>query len=176
MRRSLRKIDPQEIQQYDETEQLFTVDSLDEARLRLTEGGLDPAAYCFFTWMREGVRYYRVYEDKKVRDGIIRTVPFGTTAARLKRADAEKLYTVTKRYSGHTVELLAQDGVIQVTDPQTGVVKLSASIPLVGGDLIFEPAEWTERQAAHFFNVILVRGQHIEVAYEESETLRIASL
>lgn len=176
MRRSLRKIDPQEIQQYDESEQLFTVDSLDEARQRLAGGGLDPAAHCFFTWMREGVRYYRVYEDKKVRDGIIRTVPFGTTAARLKRADAEKLYTVTKRYGGQFVDVIAQDGEIRVTDPQTGAVKLSALIPLVGGDLIFEPAEWSERQAAHFFNVILVRGQHIDVAFEESETLRVASL
>jgi hypothetical protein len=176
MRRSLRKIDPQEVHQYDETEQLFTVDSLEEARQRLTHDGLDPAAYCFFTWMREGVRYYRVYEDKRVRDGIIRTVPFGTPAARLKRADAEKLYTVTKRYSGQAVQILAQDGQIRLSDPQTGTVKLSASLPLVGGDLIFEPAEWSERQAAHFFNVILVRGQHVDVAFEESETLRIASL
>lgn len=176
MRRSLRKIDPQEAQHYEESEQLFTVDSLDEARQRLTNEGRDPAAYCFFTWMREGVRYYRVYEDKKVRDGIIRTVPFGTTAARLKRADAEKLYTVTKRYNGQSAHLFAQDGVIRVSDPQTGAVKLSASIPLVGGDLIFEPAEWSERQAAHFINVILVRGQHVDVAFEESETLRVASL
>lgn len=174
MRRSLRKIDPQEIQQYSETEQLFTVDSLDEARQRLTADGLDPAAYCFFTWMREGVRYYRVYEDKKVRDGIIRTVPFGSTAARLKRADAEKLYTVSKRYSGGAALLHAQDGEIRVSDPRTGEVKLSASIPLVGGDLIFTPAAWSERQAAHFFNVILVRGQHVDVAYEESDTLRVA--
>lgn len=176
MRRSLRKIDPQEIQQYDESEQLFTVDSLDEARQRLLSNGQDPAAHCFFTWMREGVRYYRVYEDKKVRDGIIRTVPFGRPAARLKRADAEKLYTVTKRYAGQAVTVFAQDGEIRLADPKTGVLKLSALIPLVGGDLIFQPAEWSERQAAHFFNVILVRGQHIEVAFEESETLRVASL
>lgn len=176
MRRSLRKIDPQEIQQYDESEQLFTVDSLEEARQRLVHDGRDPAAHCFFTWMREGIRYYRVYEDKKVRDGIIRTVPFGTPAARLKRADAEKLYTVTKRYGGQAVAISAQDGEIRLADPRTGLVKLSALIPLVGGDLIFQAAEWSERQSAHFFNVILVRGQHIDVAFEESETLRVASL
>jgi hypothetical protein len=176
MRRSLRKIDTQEVHMYDEAEQLFTVDSLEKARHRLTEDGLDPAAHCFFTWMREGVRYYRVYEDKKVRDGIIRTVPFGTIAARLKRADAEKLYTVTKRYTGRAAQVAASDGQILVTDLETGELKLSASLPLVGGDLVFEPAEWNERQAAHFFNVILVRGQQIDVAYEESQTLRVASL
>jgi hypothetical protein len=176
MRRSLRKIDTQEVHHYGETEQLFTVDSLDEARQRLTDDGLDPAVHCFFTWMREGVRYYRVYEDKKVRDGIVATVPFGEVAARLKRADAEKIYTVTKRYTGRAIKLMAQDGQIRVMDPETSAVKLAASMPLVGGGLIFEPAEWNERQAAHFFNVILVRGQHIDVAFEESETLRVASL
>jgi hypothetical protein len=176
MRRSLRKIDTQEVLQYQETEQLFTAQSLDEARERLTREGLDPANHCFFTWMREGVRYYRIWEDKRVRDGIIRTVPVGQVAARLKRADAEKLYTVAKRYAGRAARITAGDGQIRVEDPTTGQIKLIASLPLVGGDLVFEPAAWDERQAAHFFNVILVRGQTIDVAYEESETLRVASI
>lgn len=171
MRRSLRKIDTQEVGKYSEADQLFTVQSLEEARQRLTNDGLDPASYCFFTWMREGVRYYRVWEDKKLKEGIIRAVPFGEVAARLKRADAEKLYTVAKRYTGHQVRFDGADGLLQVAAPD-GSVRLAASVPLVGGGLIFEPREWNERQSAHFVNVILVRGQSPDVAFAEAESLQ----
>lgn len=175
MRRSLRKIDTQEVGNYAESDQLFTVQSLEEARQRLTKDGLDPASYCFFTWMREGVRYYRVWEDKKMKEGVIRTVPFGEVAARLKRADAEKLYTVAKRYSGTRIGFEANDGLLKVTDAETGAVKAAISVPLVGGSLIFEPREWNERQAAHFVNVILVRGQAPDVAFAEADSLQVAS-
>ena len=172
MRRSLRKIDTQEVVNYAESDQLFTVQSLEEARQRLTKDGLDPARFCFFTWMREGVRYYRVWEDKKLKEGIIRIVPFGEIAARLKRADAEKLYTVAKRYAGDQVRFMAQDGLLEVANGTTGEVKAAISVPLVGGTLIFEPRLWSERQAAHFVNVILVRGQTPDVAFGEAESIR----
>ena len=171
MRRSLRKIDTQEVGNYAESDQLFTVQSLEEARQRLTKDGLDPASYCFFTWMREGIRYYRVWEDKKLKEGIIRTVPFGEVAARLKRADAEKLYTVAKRYGGTKVRFEVADGLLQVAD-EKGDVKVAVSVPLVGGGLMFEHRKWNERQAAHFVNVILVRGQSPDVALSEAELLR----
>ncbi|MBP2019976.1 hypothetical protein J2Z79_003423 [Symbiobacterium terraclitae] len=171
MRRSLRKIDSQEVRQYDEAEQLFTVESLDEARKRLTDQGLDPARYCFYTWMRGGVRYYRVWEDKRLKAGIVPPAPFGQTAARLKRADAEKLYTVAKRYSGDKVQFALSDGLLRVIDPATGKEKVGISLPVVGGGLIFHQAEWNERQAAHFVNAILVRGQRPDTAYEEAEAL-----
>lgn len=170
MRRSLRKIDTQEVGNYSEADQLFTVQSLEEARQRLTKDGLDPASYCFFTWMREGVRYYRVWEDKKLKEGIIRAVPFGEIAARLKRADAEKLYTVAKRYSGTQVHFDVHDGLLQVADAQ-GAVRTAVSVPLVGGSLIFESRSWNERQSAHFVNVILVRGQSPDVAFSEADSL-----
>lgn len=172
MRRSLRKIDTREVGQYSEGDQLFTVQSLEEARQRLTGQGLDPANFCFFTWMREGVRYYRVWEDKKLKAGIVRPVPFGEVAARLKRADAEKLYTVAKRYSGARVQFVQVDSVLRVIDAATKVVKAAISVPLVGGGLVFEPHEWNERQAAHFVNVILVRGQSADVAFEEADNLQ----
>lgn len=175
MRRSLRKIDTQEVGNYAESDQLFTVQSLEEARQRLTKEGLDPASFCFFTWMREGVRYYRVWEDKKLKEGIVRVVPFGHVAARLKRADAEKLYTVAKRYSGNKIHFEANDGLLQVADANTGEVKLVVSVPLVGGSVFFEPAAWTERQATHFVNVILVRGQTPDVAFVESDSLLVTS-
>ena len=171
MRRSLRKIDTQEVGSYAESDQLFTVQSLEEARQRLTKEGLDPASFCFFTWMREGVRYYRVWEDKKLKEGIVRVVPFGQVAARLKRADAEKLYTVAKRYSGSAIRFSAMDGLLQVAAAATGEVKMAVSLPLVGGSIVFEPRVWTERQAAHFVNVILVRGQAPDVAFAEAESL-----
>jgi hypothetical protein len=171
MRRSLRKIDTQEVGSYAESDQLFTVQSLEEARQRLTKEGLDPASFCFFTWMREGVRYYRVWEDKKLKEGIVRVVPFGQVAARLKRADAEKLYTVAKRYSGSAIHFSANDGLLQVAAAATGEVKMAVSLPLVGGSIVFEPRVWTERQAAHFVNVILVRGQAPDVAFTEAESL-----
>lgn len=172
MRRSLRKIDTQEVGNYNEADQLFTVQSLEEARQRLTKEGLDPASFCFFTWMREGVRYYRVWEDKKLKEGIVRAVPFGQVAARLKRADAEKLYTVAKRYNGGLVHFEAGDGRIEVSETASREVKLAASLPLVGGSLIFEPRAWNDREVAHFVNVILVRGQSPDVAFTEAESLR----
>jgi len=171
MRRSLRKIDTQEVGNYSEADQLFTVQSLEEARQRLTKDGLDPASFCFFTWMREGVRYYRVWEDKKLKEGIIRSVPFGQIAARLKRADAEKLYTVAKRYGGVSVKFDVNEGLLQISDAD-GLIKAAISVPLVGGNLVFESREWNERQAAHFVNVILVRGQSPDVALQESDTLQ----
>lgn len=172
MRRSLRKIDTREVGFYAEDNQLFTVKSLEEARQRLTAEGLDPASFCFFTWMREGVRYYRVWEDKKLKEGIVRVVPFGEVAAKLKRADAEKLYTVAKRYSGQRIQFEVSASMIQVADRETGEVKMTISVPLVGGGLIFEPGVWTERQSAHFVNVILVRGQAADTAFEESDLLQ----
>ncbi|MFZ5816765.1 MAG: hypothetical protein ACOY93_15950 [Bacillota bacterium] len=172
MRRSLRKIDTREVGSYAESEQLFTVQSLEEARQRLTADGLDPASFCFFTWMREGVRYYRVWEDKKLKEGVVRTVPFGEVAAKLKRADAEKLYTVAKRYSGQRIHFNVSGSMIEVADRETGEVKAAISVPLVGGGLIFEPRTWTERQAAHFVNVILVRGQTADTAFEEADSLQ----
>lgn len=174
MRRSLRKIDTREVGQYSESDQVFTVQSLEEARQRLTGQGLDPASFCFFTWMREGVRYYRVWEDKKLKEGIVRAVPFGEVAARLKRADAEKLYTVAKRYSGSRVQFEQVDAYLQVKDGASDEVKAAISVPLVGGELVFEPREWNQHQAAHFVNVILVRGQTPDVAYDEAENLEVA--
>lgn len=171
MRRSLRKIDTQEVGNYSEADQLFTVQSLEEARQRLTNDGLDPASFCFFTWMREGVRYYRVWEDKKLKEGIVRAVPFGEVAARLKRADAEKLYTLAKRYSGSLIRFSLVDGLLQAADAETGEVKVAISLPLVGGSLLFVPQAWNERQAAHFVNVVLVRGQSPDVAFTEADTL-----
>ncbi|HEY3367450.1 MAG TPA: hypothetical protein VGK74_20535 [Symbiobacteriaceae bacterium] len=169
MRRSLRKIDTQEVEHYAEADQLFTVESLEEARQRLTKDGRDPASYCFFTWMREGVRYYRVWEDKKLKEGIVHVVPFGQIAARLKRADAEKLYTVAKRYGGTRVHFDISDGLVVVSDPESGQEMTAVSVPLVGGGLLFEPRQWNERQAAHFVNVILVRGQSPDVAFAEAD-------
>lgn len=177
MRRSLRKIDTQEVSSYSENEQLFTVLSLDEARQRLTERGLDPASYCFFTWMREGVRYYRVWEDKKLKEGVVRPEPFGRVAARLKRADAEKLYTIAKRY--HPVDsglaLKVEDGTLRVMSRNSAETLLVVSVPLVGGDLILEAGDaarpWTPEQAAHFLNVILARGQSPDRAYAEASSL-----
>jgi hypothetical protein len=173
MRRSLRKIDTQEVGNYSESDQLFTVQSLEEARQRLTQDGLDPASYCFFTWMREGVRYYRVWEDMKLKEGIIRVVPFGEIAARLKRADAEKLYTVAKRYGGDLVKFEIIDGLLHIADASTGEVKTAISVPLVGGGLFFEARQWNERQSAHFGNVILVRGQSPDVAFHEADSLQV---
>jgi hypothetical protein len=125
--------------------------------------------------MREGVRYYRVWEDKKLKEGIIQVVPFGQVAARLKRADAEKLYTVAKRYGGTRIHFEAGDGLLHVMDAATQVEKLVVSVPLVGGSLVFERGLWSERQAAHFVNVILVRGQTPDVAFSEADSLTAAS-
>ncbi len=178
MRRSLRKIDTQEVIQYPEDEQLFTVLSLEEARQRLTSEGRDPASYCFFTWMREGVRYYRVWEDKKLKEGIVQAVPFGMVAARLKRADAEKLYTVAKRYGGLETDLQfgVEDGTIRVRRRSNGHVLATISLPQVGGELILEVdgsgGAWTPDQTAHFLNVILARGQSPDKAFSEANLLQ----
>jgi len=174
MRRSLRKIDTHEAEKYSEDEQLFTVRSLDEARQRLIGEGHDPSAYCFYTWMRDGVRYYRVFEDKRVKEGIVKAVPFGNVAARLKRADAERLYTLAKRRSTQQVKFTISDGLLQVYDGVTGECKAAISVPMVGGDLVMEPRQWTERQVAHFLNVLLVRGQTPDVAFAEAENLEAA--
>ncbi|MBY6275786.1 hypothetical protein [Symbiobacterium thermophilum] len=171
MRRSLRKIDSQEVQQYAQSEPLFTVTSLDEARQRLVDMGQDPARYCFYTWMRQGVRYYRVWEDQRLKEGIVKPAPFGQEAARLKRADAEKLYTVAKRFAGGRVEFAQRDGVLWVIDGETGKAKVGISVPVVGGGLIFYQGEWNEHQAAHFVNALLVRGQRPDAAFDEAEAL-----
>lgn len=168
-------MDTQELTRYDEADQLFTVTSLDEARGKLTESGLDPASYCFFTWMREGVRYYRVWEDKKLKDGIARPVAFGEISARIKRADAEKLYTVAKRFQseGSHLRFEAADGQVRVGD-STGKRLAHLSLPIVGGDLRFEEVAggWRTAQVAHFVNVILVRGQSAEIAFREASLLQ----
>ncbi|HWI50865.1 MAG TPA: hypothetical protein VNT01_01825, partial [Symbiobacteriaceae bacterium] len=119
--------------------------------------------------------YYRVWEDKKLKEGIVRVVPFGQVAARLKRADAEKLYTVAKRYGGTKLQFEAADGLLQVATADTGEVRLAVSVPLVGGSVVFEPRMWNERQVAHFVNVILVRGQSPDVAFAEAESLTVTS-
>lgn len=172
MRRSLRKIDTKEVGLYPEAEQLFTVDSLEAARQRLIAEGHDPATYCFFTWMRDGVRYYRVWEDKRLKTGVVQVVPFGQEAARLKRAEAEKLYTLAKRFAGERVELSGRDGVLTIIAKETGTEVAAYSLPLVGGSLICEPRQWSERQAAHFLNVLLVRGQQPDVAFAEANSLQ----
>lgn len=177
MRRSLRKIDTQEVARYKEDEQLFTVLSLEEARRRLTEQGLDPASYCFFTWMREGVRYYRVWEDKKLKEGIVRPQKFGHVAARLKRADAEKLYTVARRFrpGASSLEFAVADGTVEVRDRASGQIVASVTVPLVGGDLILNQVDasgWQVNQVAHFLNVILMRGQSADRAYMEASQLQ----
>lgn len=179
MRRSLRKIDTQEVVQYEDGEQLFTVMSLDEARKRLLDDGLDPARYCFFSWMREGVRYYRVWEDQKVKAGIVKPTQFGEVSARLKRADAEKLYTVAKRFDpgpDSTFSFRLADGAIHVQGVAEEAPLAIFSLPQVGGDLILERGTasrpWTPTQAAHFLNVILVRGQTADVAFAEAASLQ----
>ncbi len=171
MRRSLRKMDSQEVKGYPEAEQLFTVRSLEEARQRLREQGLNPAEYCFYTWMREGVRYYRVWEDRRLKEGIVKPVPFGQVAARMKRADAEKLYTVARRYSGGRLHFELSSGLLKVSDGPGGPVKAALSLPVVGGDLICEEAEWRPEQVAHFVNAILVRGLPPDQAYDEADRL-----
>lgn len=171
MRRSLRKMDTQEVKGYPEAEQLFTVRSLQEARQRLREQGLDPAAYCFYTWMREGVRYYRVWEDRRLKEGIVQPAAFGEVAARMKRAEAEKLYTVARRYVGTRLRFEQRGGLLQVCDGATGAVKVVLSLPVVGGALIFEGGEWSPEQAARFVNAILVRGLAPDLACDEAEGL-----
>jgi hypothetical protein len=172
MRHSLRRIGHEEVAAYNEADQLFTAQTLDEVKQRLLAEGRDLSQHCVFSWVREGVRYYRVWEDKRLLSTIARPVAFGQVSCVLKRADAEKLYVKARRYRGTSLKFAFQDGVLKVMDPAGEAVKAALSIPITGGGLIFEPATWTERQAAHFVNVLLVRDHHADIAYAEAETLR----
>lgn len=173
MRRSLRRMGHQEVNDYLEEDQLFTTESLDEAKERLAGAGRELSAHCFFTWVKGGVRYFRVWEDRRLKSAIAQPVPFGHTAATLKRSDAEKLYIKARRFRGARPAFALGDGLLQVIDPESGAVRAALSLPLTGGALVFEPAGWTEQQAAHFVNVLLVRDQSPEVAFQEAETLQL---
>lgn len=173
MRRSLRKIDRREAEAYNDSEALFTVTSLEEARQSLRDLGVDPAGYCFFSWMQNGARYYRVWEDAKWRRGIARPVPFGQVAARLKRSEAEKLFTVAKRCRGDLVRFSWDGSAMLVTDAETNSPLVGISLPQVGGELVFAEYRWAPEQAAHFCNAILVRGLSPDRAYEEAATLQV---
>jgi hypothetical protein len=172
MRRSLRRLGHEEATAYAEQEQVFTTESLDDAKQRLAEAGQDLTQYCFFSWVREGVRYFRVWEDKRLNASIARPVAPGEVSARLKRADAEKLYIKAKRYKGDRVRFGVHDGLLQVIDAASGEVKASVCVPLTGGDLLFEPAGWNERQAAYFVNVLLVRDAGADEAFMQADMLQ----
>jgi hypothetical protein len=172
MRRSLRRIGYQEIPAYTETQPLFTVSTLDEAKQRLLAEGREPSRHCVFSWVFNGVRYFRVWEDKRLQATIARDVPFGQVACTLKRAEAEKLYIKARRHSGNGVVFAFRDGTLQVLDPAGEIVQAAISVPITGGALIFEPAAWSERQAAHFINALLVRDYPPDLAYAEAETLQ----
>lgn len=171
MRRSLRKIDRREAEVYAGTEPLFTATSLEEARERLVAMGRNPAEHCFFSWMERGVRYFRVWEDVRWKEGVVRAAPFGQVAARLKRSEAEKLFTVTRRYRGSRLRFEWADGALRVYDETSDEPLAALSVPPVGGDLVFLPSRWTPEQAAQFCNAIIVRGVQPEQAYEMAETL-----
>lgn len=171
MRRSLRRIANREVAAYDEAEQLFTTLSLEEAKDRLSVSGRELSQHCFHSWVREGIRYYRVWEDKRLKESVAQPVPFGEVACTLKRAEAEKLYIKAKRYKGDAVGFQTENGVLKVLDPQTGEVEASMSLSATGGALVFEQAGWTEAQAAHFVNVLLVRDRSVEDAYTEASSL-----
>lgn len=171
MRRSLRKIDRREAEAYAGTAPLFTATSLEEARQQLQALGRDPAEHCFFSWMERGVRYYRVWEDVRWKEGVVRPVPFGEVAARLKRSEAEKLFTVTRRYRGDLLRFVWEDGALMVYDSASAEPLTGLSVPQVGGNLVFLRHRWTPEQAAHFCNSILVRGMHPDRAYASTESL-----
>jgi hypothetical protein len=171
LRRSLRKIDRREAESYAGKEPLFTVTSLEEARQQLIAMGRDPAEYCFFSWMEKGVRYFRVWEDERWKEGVVRAVPFGQVAARLKRSEAEKLFTVTRRYRGTLLHFEWAEGALRVYDGGSTEPVTALSVPQVGGDLVFLPGRWSPEQAAHFCNAILVRGMHPDQAYAAAESL-----
>lgn len=173
MRRSLRKIDRREAEAYADSAALFTATTLEEARQTLRDRGCDPAGYCFFSWMQNGARYYRVWEDARWRQGVARAVPFGQVAARLKRSEAEKLYTVAKRYRGDLVRITWDSAGLLVCAVETESPLVGISVPQVGGELVFEGHSWAPEQAAHFCNAILVRGLHPDRAYEEAEGLQV---
>lgn len=172
MRRSLRRISNREVSAYSEAEQLFTIGSLEQAKERLAGAGRDLAEHCFFSWVREGVRYFRVWEDKRLKQNVAESVAFGMTVATLKRAEAEKLYIKAKRYKGSVVKFAAEAGTLEVASAKTHEVKSYISLPQTGGGLVLEQAGWTEQQAAHFVNVLLVRDQSVDVAFAEAEALQ----
>lgn len=172
MRRSLRRIAQREVAAYTEAEQLFTVLSLEAAKVRLAETRQTLSEYCFHSWVREGVRYYRVWEDKRLKESVAQTVPFGQVACTLKRAEAEKLYIKAKRYKGDAVLFETDSSLLQVIAPATGKIKVTMILPTTGGALVFEPGSWNERQAAHFVNVLLVRDRSVEDAFAESDALQ----
>lgn len=171
MRRSLRRIGNREVSSYTEADQLFTTESLEEAKERLATAGRELSEHCFHSWVREGVRYFRVWEDKRLKESIARAVPFGEVACTLKRAEAEKLFIKAKRYKGTSIQFETEDGGLRVVWPETGEVKAAISLPATGGALVFEPAGWTSRQAGHFVNVLLMRDKSVEEAYAEAEQL-----
>ncbi|HYG58233.1 MAG TPA: hypothetical protein VD902_09260 [Symbiobacteriaceae bacterium] len=172
MRRSLRRIGAREVKVYSETEQLFTTESLEDAKQRLAIAGRELSHHCFFSWVQTGTRYFRVWEDKRLQSNIAQPVPAGEVAAVLKRADAEKLYIKAKRYKGTTLRFATEVGHLHIQDAATGEVKAALSLPVTGGELVFEPAGWSTRQAAHFVNVLLIRDRTVDEAYAEADTLR----
>lgn len=172
MRRSLRRMSNREVAAYPEAEHLFTTLSLEEAKEKLAGNGLELSEYCFHSWVRDGVRFFRVWEDKRLKESVARAVPFGHTACTLKRAEAEKLYIKAKRYKGDTLQFDTDNGVLQVIERETGEVKLIACLPATGGALVFEQAAWNEEQAAHFVNVVLVRDQPVDEAFAETAEMQ----
>ncbi|HWI51883.1 MAG TPA: hypothetical protein VNT01_07065, partial [Symbiobacteriaceae bacterium] len=107
-----------------------------------------------------------------LKESVARAVPFGQVTCTLKRAEAEKLYIKAKRYRGAAVRFQTDSSLLQVIAPATGEVKATITLPATGGSLVFEPADWNERQAAHFVNVLLVRDRSVEEAFAESESMQ----
>ncbi|HYF95908.1 MAG TPA: hypothetical protein VD969_27125 [Symbiobacteriaceae bacterium] len=172
MRRSLRRIATREIGAYTEAEPLFTALSLEEAKEHLAEAGLELSEHCFHSWVREGVRYYQVWADKRLKESVARAVPFGEVACTLKRAEAEKLSIKAKRYKGTAVRFETDNGVLRVLAASTGKVKAVLDLPATGGALVLEAAGWNERQAAHFVNILLVRDRAVDEAFFDADQLR----
>ncbi|HWI51192.1 MAG TPA: hypothetical protein VNT01_03500, partial [Symbiobacteriaceae bacterium] len=135
MRRSLRRIAQREVAAYNEAEQLFTVMSLEEAKARLAETQQTLSEFCFHSWVREGVRYFRVWEDKRLKESVAQVVPFGQVACTLKRAEAEKLYIKAKRYKGDAVMFETDSGLLRVISPETSESKATIILPATGGSL-----------------------------------------
>lgn len=171
MRRSLRKLRTSETHRYTEAEALFTVLSLEEAKQRLA--GRELADHCFFTWVRDGVMYYRVWADKRLTEGHVQPVEFGQVAGTLKRAEAEKLYIKAKRYKGTRLAFGMADGRLLVMDNTTREVMTVLCLPPTGGELIFEPAVWDGHQAATFVNALLLRNVSPDQAADEAAQLEM---
>lgn len=174
MRRSFRKLSSEEAVKYIQGEELLTASSLDEARMHLSQNGLEPTDYCYFSWMRDGVRYYRLWEDKRVKEGVAKAVPFGQVAAGLKRAAAENLYILAKRYKGSMVKFNVSSGVLHVAEAESGEVKAVICVPQTGGNLVFEQGAWNAQQAVHFVNVLLIRRWPVDQAYREAAALIVS--